>query len=134
MPITYDVSANGTFVHFSGTGVLDLSDYRRILQRIAKDDRIKPGCRHLLDLTGMSNSLLTEQALNKLSILAKSSPKVTKNSRLAIVVSSGASFDRARYYEKTAQKNYQDIVVFNSMRTAKIWLGVEKNEFKEMNQ
>jgi hypothetical protein len=50
---------------------------------------------------------------------------------LAIVVSSSSSFDNARYYEKIAQENFQDIIVFNSLRTAEIWLGVDAKDLMQ---
>ncbi|MBN1482699.1 hypothetical protein EH223_11970 [candidate division KSB1 bacterium] len=125
MPITYDVSANGTFVYFTATGVLDVPDFEEVVKKTIADERIQPGFRQLLDLTSISSSRLTEESLQQLKHLARSSPKVTKNSQLAIVVSSGPSFERARNYEKMAHENFQDIIVFNSLQTAKIWLGVE---------
>jgi hypothetical protein len=127
MPISYTVSTNGTFAYFSCTGVIDLPDFKKILSDLARDDRLTPGFRQLFDFTAISSSLLTPTSLEKIIELAKVNPKVTNDTKLAIVVSSDSSFQNAKTYEKLANNEYQDIIVFNSLSTAKIWLGVEEN-------
>ncbi len=127
MPISYTVNPNGTFAWFTATGVLELTDLEAVIHAIAPDDRLVPGFRQLFDFTDISSSKLTEESLHKIINLARKNPKVTRDTKLAIVVSSDSSFQNARRYEKIAQDTYEDVIVFNSINTAKIWLGVGGN-------
>jgi hypothetical protein len=127
MPVSYTASTNGTFVYFSATGVLDLADMERLLNRVAHDDRLVPGFRQLFDMSSISSSMLTPTSLKKVISLAKANPKVTRDTKLAIVVSSDISYQNAKDYENLAGDEYEDIIVFNSVSTAKIWLGVPDN-------
>ncbi len=124
MPVSYTVSTNGTCAHFSATGDLSLTDLDRLLKDIANDGRLVPGFRQLFDLSSISGSLLTPATLKKVLALARMNPKITRDTKLALVVSSDVSYQNASDYEKMARDVYQDIIVFNSISTAKIWLGV----------
>lgn len=128
MPVSYTVSTDGTFAYFSATGVLDVSDFEKVIKAVILDDRLVPGFRQLLDLSAISRSTLTKVSLQKVIGLAKENLKVTRDTKLAIVVSSDSSYKNARDYEEMASDEYQDIIVFNSLETAKIWLGVDKTE------
>lgn len=124
MPIRYTVSADGTFAYFSATGVIDLSDLENVLNEFANDDRLVPGFRQLFDFSAISNTKLNTASLTKISELARENPKVTRDSKLAIVVSLDLSFNNAKEFEKLAEKDFYDIIVFNSLSRAKMWLGV----------
>lgn len=124
MPVSYTVSTNGTFAHFTATGDLSLPDFELLLKNVANDARLVPGFRQLFDLSSISSSLLTPATLKKVLALAKMNPKITRDTKLALVVSSEISYENASDYEKMAREVYQDIIVFNSISTAKIWLGV----------
>ncbi len=127
MPIQYTVSTKGTFAYFTATGVLDVPDFEKLFDELVHDERLQPGFCQLLDLTAMSASKLTRDSFRQIIKLVKTNPKTTNYTKLAIVVNSDDSFERARDYEKMAKDAYQDIIVFNSLGTAKIWLGVSEN-------
>jgi len=127
MPISYTVNASGTFAYFTATGVMDVKSLEKVLQEMSQDDRLRPGFHQLFDLTGISNTTLNPESLEKIIALVRTIPKVTKDTKLALVVGSDQSYQNAKHFEKIGRGDFQDIIVFNALSTAKIWLDVDEN-------
>ncbi len=124
MPVTYTVSENGTLVSAVATGVLTPDDVINYEHAVSDDQRVKPGFRELFDAQRISESALTPEALKEISQLISQDPKKRMRNKLAIVVSSNPSFQRARYFERQGDPQRQNVIVFNDIQTAKTWLGI----------
>ena len=125
MPVKYTVNESGTFVNATATGELALHDVEAHWREIINDDRIKNGFRHLFDATYVKGSQLNMEAFQKIRELTREGAGEKRGSQLAIVASTDASFDNARNYERLAERDDEQVIVFNSPQTAKIWLGVD---------
>ncbi|MCP4711154.1 MAG: hypothetical protein GY869_21245 [Planctomycetes bacterium] len=131
MPVTFTVSDDGSFVWAITSGSLtseELFDYE---QETATDERIRPGFRELFDVTSSEQVQITKETMEEIHNLGMKNPKKGYGNKLAIVAK-GESFDYARYYEQIVQSNLQNVIVFNSINTALLWLGVSQEESTKM--
>ena len=124
MPIRYEVSADGNFVRATATGEIAPEEIHAFIEALIRDDRIKPGFRELFDASPITSSKVEMDAFPKIRQLVLQNPKRTPGSQLAIVVGSGSSFDKAREYERIASPGIENVIVFNDVHTAEVWLGV----------
>ena len=125
MAITYTVNPSGTFVYATATGELFLADIEEYFQKLVKDDRIVDDYRHLFDVRPINSSEMNLAAFQKLRQVITQHPQRRRLRQLAIVVSTDASFENARLYERLAEAEQEQVIVFNTVQTAKIWLGVD---------
>ena len=124
MPVQYEVSADGKFVRATATGEITPEEIHEFIQAIARDDRVKPGFRELFDVSHISASKVEKESFARIRQLVLQNPKRLPGSHLAIVVGSGSSFDKAREYERIASPGVENVIVFNDLHTAEVWLGV----------
>jgi|GEM_PF-3641436 len=71
----------------------------------------------------VEGSAVTAQGFKKFAEFLAESPKISKGTKIAIVVSKDESFSRAKEFERLTS-DLVTIVVFNEMHKAKVWLGV----------
>lgn len=128
MSIKYTVSADGTFVHATATDTLTLEEIKNFINDTEDDTHIKPGFIELFDVRMISESQIDFQALMEIRELILASSKYINHSKLAIVVGKKSSFENAREYEQLVSPDTQNVIVFNNISTAKIWLGVTSEE------
>lgn len=128
MAVRYEVSADGKFVRATATGELKVEEIHEFIKAVAGDSRVKPGFRELFDVRRISASQVKPESFARIRQLVKDSPKRLPGSQLAIVVATGGSYDKARQYETAASPDVENIIVFNDMATAEIWLGVTDME------
>ena len=125
MSIKYTVYLSGTFVFAAATDKLTLNDIESYWHQIINDDRIKCDFRLLFDVTHISTSEMNLEAFQKVRDLIRNSYQIKRTSQLAIVVGTQSSYDNARNYERLVEQEQEQVIVFNSLRTAMIWLGVD---------
>lgn len=124
MPIKYTVSGDGTFVHTVCTGFPTPEDLIRHEESLADDSRIKkPGFKELFDTTGISGTSVEKDTVERVAQMVFSNPEKLAASKVAIVVGDAATYEKARYYEKLIG-SLENIIVFNDIATARIWLDV----------
>jgi len=134
MPIEYTVSSDGMFVHAIGSGVVTVDEVRRYMHDIAHDDCVKPGFRELFDAREITESRIVPESFVDIHKLVLADPKRKRGNKMAIVVGSSSSFHNAKRYERLAMSNSQNVIVFNDVRTAKIWLGAAEMRTEPVEQ
>lgn len=123
MPIKYTVGSDGMVVHAVVSGVVTVDEVHQYMHDIAQDDRVKPGFRELFDACEITESRIVPESFVDIHKLVLSDPKRKRGNKMAIVVGSSSSFHNAKRYERLATSNSQNVIVFNDVHTAKIWLG-----------
>lgn len=126
MPVEYEVYDNGKYVYAKATGTLTPDDIIDYVQKIKSTPEIKEGYKELFDVRFITESKVTIESFAEIIKEITVDEKRTFRNQLAIVVSKLDSFDRAKYFEKTAPTEKQNVIVFNTLDTAKTWLGVDK--------
>ncbi|MDJ0829038.1 MAG: hypothetical protein QNI92_04240 [Desulfobacterales bacterium] len=122
MPVEFAVDQTGTFVHAKATGTLTEEDLQIYEKSTLEDERIAIGFWELFDASELIESNLNTRGLKRIAQMVRSNPKRNEASNLAIVVSKASTFDDARVFERIVSK-FQNVIVFNSVNTARMWLG-----------
>ena len=130
MPIEYTVSPDGKFVYAVATGVLKPDEIYRYVHETAEDERIEPGHREIFDVREILESEVSPESFDKIRELIIASPKRKQSNKLAIVVRKSSSFYNARRFESMVRDGVQNVIVFNDIHTAKVWLGVNDMEIE----
>ena len=126
MAIEYIVYPKENYVYSKVSDNLTLSDIIEYDNQLQKEPELKPGYKELFDARFISGSELTQKTLKQIISKVISDKKRSYSNKLAIVVSSSNSFDRAKYYEESLPSDKETVIVFNSIDVAKIWLNVNK--------
>ena len=129
--MTYKVSIDGNFVYAVAAGHLRPEEILDYENAISADDRVKPGFKELVDVSGITQASITADDFRKIRDLMKANDKRTPKNKLAIVVSKDSSFKNARYFEQLVDPHLT-VIVFNSVQTAIIWLSVTEKALKEI--
>ena len=127
MVIEYKVSEQGKYVEAIATQTLTAEEVCEYLTAIERDERIKPGFVELFDVSEIAQSQINGEGLDQIVKKIQRGPKGSRGEKVAIVVSSGTSFDRAKFIEQRIDGEYT-VIVFNHRSTAEIWLGVKKDK------
>ena len=123
MPVKYTVSSNGLFVHAIAHGVLMSSDIHQYIKDISQDNCVKPGFSEIFDVREITESQVIPEIFGDIRELVLDDPKRKPGSKLAIVVRTNSSFNNAQQYERSVTPDVQNVIVFNDIHIAKIWLG-----------
>lgn len=126
MPVEYQVYDNGKYVYAKATGALTPDAIIDYLKKIKSNPEIKEGYKELFDVRFITESKVTLESFAEIIKEVTADEKRTFRNKLAIVVSKLDSFDRAKYFEKIIPDEKQNVIVFNTLETAKTWLGVDK--------
>ena len=124
MPVRYEVSADGEFVRATATGELTPEDINGYIEAVAQDSRVRPGFSEMFDVRLIASSSVPADSFAEMHRLAMENPKRRPRSKVAIVVGSTNSMDKARQYESIASPDVQNVIVFTDLHTAETWLGV----------
>ena len=127
-------TVDGMIVHAVGSGAVTLDDVRRYVHDIAGDERIRPGFSELFDGCQITEGRVGPESFAEIQRLVLADPKRKPGSKVAIVVGKRPSFDKAKQYERLADSTAQNVIVFNDMHTAKIWLGAVNVRTKPVEQ
>jgi hypothetical protein len=123
MVIEYSVRNDGAYIETNATKILTTDEVIEYIMATEHDERVKPGFMELFDVSSMKKSEIDEEGLDRIVAKVRASEKRTGSNKLAIVVSKGSSFERAKYIESRVIES-QNVIVFNRRSTAEIWLGV----------
>lgn len=126
MPVEYEVYDNGEYVYAKATGTLTPEEIIDYIQEVKANPEIKEGYKELFDVRFITESKVKIESFAKIVKEVTSDEKRIYKNKLAIVVSKLDSFDKAKYFEKTALEERRNVIVFNTLKTAKTWLGVDK--------
>jgi hypothetical protein len=123
MPIEYTVGSDGMFVHAVASGAVTLDDVHRYMHDVAHDEHVRPGFSELFDGCEITESDVVPESFVYICELVLADPKRKRGNKVAIVVRKSSSFHNAQQYERLVRSEAQNVIVFNDVRTAKIWLG-----------
>jgi hypothetical protein len=126
MPVEYQVYDNGEYIYVKALGTLTAEEIIDYVQKIKTNPEIKEGYKELFDVRFITESKITIDSFKKIIKEVNADQNRTFRNKLAIVVSKLDSFDRAKYYERMIPMEKQNVIVFNTLETAKTWLGVDK--------
>ncbi|MBN2226542.1 MAG: hypothetical protein JW763_04185 [candidate division Zixibacteria bacterium] len=134
MPLRYQVSTDGFYVRATCYGILTSEDVIAYIQKLMEDDRVKPGFRQLFDVSGVEDAMIAPDQYKSVTDVVLGNPKKGKNNMLAIVAGTGKVYLKARQYEVATSPHIENAIVFNSIRTAEIWLGVTDLELSPLSE
>ena len=126
MPVEYQVYDNGEYIYVKALGTLTAEEIIDYVQKIKTNPEIKEGYKELFDVRFITESKITIDSFKKIIKEVNADQNRTFRNKLAIVVSKLDSFDRAKYYERMIPMEKQNVIVFNTLETAKTWLGGDK--------
>jgi hypothetical protein len=124
MPIDYQVGEGGRFVHMAAGEHLGPDELLDCVRRLYADPAARPGFLLLVDLSRTARVGVTHETLEQIVPVIRSDPERRRGGKTAIVAATNASFELSRFYEQLAGAENVDVIVFNSVDVAKIWLGV----------
>lgn len=125
MPIERKISKDGLFVHTSAFGTVTSEDLISHEIDMISDTRIKPGFGELFDASRVTEIKITKQDLEQVADMDGQNMEKFAGSKCAVVVAESEAFKLGKYFEEISRQNYVKVIVFNSVTTARIWLGVE---------
>ena len=126
MPVEYQIHDNGKYVHAKATGTLTPEEIIDYIHKLKANSEIKEGYKELFDVRFITESKVTINSFARIIKEVIADEKRIFRNKLAIVVSKLESFNKAKFYEKTVPAEKQKVIVFNTIETAKTWLGVDK--------
>jgi hypothetical protein len=124
MPIERKVSKDGLFVHTSAFGTVTSDELISHAQQMNKDNRIRPGFSELFDASRVTKIGITKEDIDQIVDMDGQNLEKNAGSKCAVVVAESEAFELGKYFEEISRQNYVKVIVFNSVATAKTWLGV----------
>jgi len=124
MPIDYQVSEDGRFVRMEAGDSLTADELLDCVRRLFADSAVASGFRLLVDLSRTGENNVTYATLEGIAAVLREQPERRRGGKTAIVTGTSRSFAMSRSYEQLASAEGVDIIVFNSVDIAKVWLGV----------
>jgi hypothetical protein len=129
MPIEYNVSNDGHFIHAIANGVLTPEEFIEFEVAHASDKRLNPPVNELLEIEYGACKNITKDDISKVLERRKEIEKPPTPHRCAIVVpyDDDQSWNIASFYEGMVILHYpESVIVFGDLRIARVWLGVEE--------
>jgi hypothetical protein len=127
MPIEHKISSDGLFVHTVVEGTITNKDLISHVMEILTNTRLVPRYKELFDGTLVAQIKVDKQGIDQVAELIKLHHQKTAGSKCAIVVVDAKAFELAEYFEELARPIFFDVIVFNSVATARTWLGIGEN-------
>ena len=127
MPIDYKISADGLFVHAVAKGTVTNEDVVSYATILMMSTRLKPRFKELFDGTLITQIRVNREGIEKIAELEKMHRQKVAGSKCAIVVADSEAFELAEYFEELAKANFMNVIVFNSVATARTWLGIKED-------
>jgi hypothetical protein len=124
MPIERKISKDGLFVHTSVYGTVTSEDLISHEMAMISEPRIRPGFCELFDASRATEIKVTKEDIERVADMDGKNIDRFGGSKCAIVVAESEAFELGKYFEKISRQNYVKVIVFNSVTTAKTWLGV----------
>ncbi len=123
MPIKYQVSDDGRFVHAVASGTLNAKVSVKCQRLLAEDEKVKLGYRLLFDTTRIAKVKITKNDVDHISSIVYSNPKNSHAMKVAIIANTMIVFELSRLYEWLISRN-KNICIFNNISSAREWLDV----------
>jgi hypothetical protein len=120
MPATYVIDPNRKLVTSRLWGAVTEDEVHDHNQRLRTDPAFVADYRQLVDMTGLTEILVSTKMINQTAIDQFFAPGTSR----AFVVSSDATFGMARMFALQSEGAGQTIEVFREMRKAEEWLGI----------
>lgn len=120
MPITYEASDGGLFVHTRAVGELSEEDLLNYQAAVLSDARIKAGFCELFDATAADGADLSEAVIDKMMVFDKRHVEKLRGGKCAIVVRS--QFELADKFARS-HSGPHNVMVFFNLDVAQTWLG-----------
>ena len=127
MPIDYKISSDGLFVHAVAKGTVTNEDVVSYATMLMTSTGLKPKFKELFDGTLITQIGVNREGIEKIAELEKMHRQKVAGSKCAIVVADSEAFELAEYFEELAKANFMDVIVFNSVATARTWLGISED-------
>lgn len=118
MPATYEIDANRKLVTSRLWGAVSEDELHDHNTRLRTDPAFVPDYRQLVDMTGLTEILVSTKVINQTAIDHFFNP----GTRRALVASTDATFGMARMFALQSEGVGQTIEVFRDMRLAREWL------------
>lgn len=130
MPLDYRLLDGGALMHVEGTGEITLDDALRLWNRKLTDPAVKPGHDALCDVRGADLVSITAEQLQQLRILMSANVDRAA-SRVAIVANRDELWSSGKRWEIEADALGRACIVFDNLRPACIWLGLDEAIFAQ---
>ncbi|MDY6862765.1 MAG: hypothetical protein SV062_07220 [Thermodesulfobacteriota bacterium] len=131
MPIKYNVSPDGHFIHAIANGIITPKEFIEFEVAHGSDKRLKPPVNELLEIEYGACRNINKDDISKVLQRRKEIKDPPTPHRCAIVVSYGdaQSWDIASFYEGMVIVHYPEtVIVFGDSRIARTWLGVAETD------
>jgi hypothetical protein len=126
MPVEYQIYDNGKYIYAKASGKLTPKEIIDYVKKTKANTEIKDGHKELFDVRFITESKVTIESFAGIIKEVIADEKRMSSNKIAIVASRLELFDKAKFYEKAMTAKKQNIIVFNTIETAKTWLGVDK--------
>ncbi len=123
MPIEYQVSNDGSYVHVVASGTVTAKESIDCQKSIAENSIVKLGYRVLFDTSKIAKIEISKGDIIQIENSAFLNPKNTPDMKVAIVANTMIVFVISRFYDRMISIT-ENIIVFNNISSAKIWLEV----------
>lgn len=127
MPIKYDISADGHFIHAIADGVITPKEFVEFEVAHGSDKRLKPPVDELLEIKSGAFNNINKDDVSEVLQQRKTLSDLPTPHRCAIVIANNdiQGWNIAKYYEQMVTLHYPaSVIVFGDMQIAKIWLGI----------
>jgi hypothetical protein len=111
-------------------GAITLEEFLEHERRHLQDPKFPISAKILVDITRASFDLsIGESEIQSFVDLYRHHRDKVAGARIAIVA--GKDFGRASLYGRMAEKHMINVIVFNSLQSACVWLGIDTKEIRQ---
>lgn len=123
MPCKYVITSDGRTVVEQWTGTVSRHELMAHKKQQARDPSIKEDASVLADCTRAVFALSPED-VSAISAMDTGSHRDSKITRYAFLVNDD-TYDKARQFSEQVNKGGKNVIIFNSLEVAAIWLGLD---------
>jgi hypothetical protein len=133
MPLTYSIELNESLILAIAGGTVTNQDLSGYVSSLAKDARVKPGMKELIDLRGAVEAEVTSNGLLSLATFSLSQKERFRGIKCAVVADRDLAFGLARMYEAYSEGEGipVDRKVFREFDDACKWLGIDPTDIRQ---
>jgi hypothetical protein len=133
MPLTYSIELDGSLILATASGTVTNQDLTEYISSLAKDARVKPGIKELIDLRRATGAEVTSGGFLSLTAFSLLQKERFRGIKCAIVADRDLAFGLARMYEAYSKSEGipVDRKVFREFDEACRWLGIDPSSVKQ---
>ncbi len=130
MPVEYTYDEKENYVYTKASGVLTDDDLKGFADALAKDSRIRPGLRELVDCRAVDSMKGSMDIFGYIIHLNIENREKYTGKRIAIVAPRELLFGLSKYFEVISHIDNAPfrIEVFRTISEAKEWLGIQEHK------